>query len=256
MPHVPDSHADHDPLAIAAFAAGDAAGPELDDALALVAACADCAALHHDLRAIATAVTALPAPVRTRDFRLAPEQAAALRPSGWRRFLAPLAGPRFAFAGPLGTGLATLGIAGLLVAGSLGAPVASVAPAADGGAAMAAPAASDAAGAAGGAELYAASAAPVLKAQDPVSPGVELEAVPPIEDREAASGAPAVLGPGEFGISQAGPAGTAPAGESLPAPGFDPGGGALVPLLSALALLTGLVLAGLRLAGRRAAGGS
>ena len=44
--------------------------PELDDATALVAACADCAALHHDLRAIAAALPALPAPPRTRDFRL------------------------------------------------------------------------------------------------------------------------------------------------------------------------------------------
>jgi hypothetical protein len=156
MPHVPDSHADHDPLAIAAFAAGDATGTALDDVLALVASCPDCAALHHDLRAIAAALPALPAPVRTRDFRLAPEQAASLRPAGWRRLLAPLAGPRFAFAGPLGTGLATLGIAGLLVAGSLGAPVAMVAPAADGGAAgdenasamQAAPEASSAASAA------------------------------------------------------------------------------------------------------------
>jgi hypothetical protein len=126
MPHTPADpagHADHDPLAIAAYAAGDATGSELDAAMALVAACPGCAALHHDLRAIAAALPALPAPVRTRDFRLAPEQAAALRPAGWRRILAPLAGPRFSFAGPLGTGLATLGIAGLLVAGAAGMPL-------------------------------------------------------------------------------------------------------------------------------------
>jgi hypothetical protein len=132
MPHLPTSHADHDPLAIAAYAAGDATGPELDDALALVAACADCSALHHDLRAIAAALPALPAPVRTRDFRLTSEQAAALRPAGWRRLLAPFAGPRFAFAGPLGAGLATLGLAGFLVAGSFGVPLAASAPT-DGG---------------------------------------------------------------------------------------------------------------------------
>ena len=93
MPHLPASHADHDPLAIAAYAAGDATGPELDDALALVAACADCAALHHDLRAIAAALPGLPAQARSRDFRLTPEQAASLRPAGWRRLLAPFAGP-------------------------------------------------------------------------------------------------------------------------------------------------------------------
>jgi hypothetical protein len=127
MTPIPASHADHDPLAIAAHAAGDATGSELDDALALVAACADCAALHHDLRSIAAALPDLPAPVRTRDFRLTPGQAASLRPAGWRRLLAPLAGPRFAFTGPLGTGLATLGIVGFLAAGAIGAPLAGTA---------------------------------------------------------------------------------------------------------------------------------
>ena len=136
MPHLPASHADHDPLAIAAYAAGDATGSELDDAQALVAACGDCAALHHDLRAIAAALPALPAPARTRDFRLTPEQAASLRPAGWRRLFAPFAGPKFAFAGPVGAGLATLGLAGFLVAGSFGVPLAATAPT-DGGAAAA-----------------------------------------------------------------------------------------------------------------------
>jgi hypothetical protein len=129
MTPIPATHADHDLLAVAAFAAGDAEGVELDAALAAVAACPACAALHHDLRAIARAMPALPAPVRTRDFRLTPEQAASLRPAGWRRFLTPLAGPRFAFAGPLGTGLATLGVAGFLLAGSLGMPLAGTAAA-------------------------------------------------------------------------------------------------------------------------------
>jgi hypothetical protein len=127
MTPIPATHADHDLLAVAAFAAGDAEGVELDPALVLVAACPACAALHHDLRAIARAMPALPAPVRTRDFRLTPEQADSLRPAGWRRFLSPLAGPRFAFAGPLGTGLASLGIAGFLLAGSLGMPLAGTA---------------------------------------------------------------------------------------------------------------------------------
>ena len=124
MPPLPASHADHDRLTIAAYAAGDATGPELDDALAVVAACPDCAALHRDLRAIAAALPALPVPARTRDFRLTPGQAASLRPAGWRRLLAPFAGPRFSFAGPLGAGLATLGLAGFLVAGSFGVPLA------------------------------------------------------------------------------------------------------------------------------------
>ena len=75
---------------------------------------------------IATAMPALPVPARPRDFRLSPEQAASIRPAGWRRLLAPLAGPRFAFAAPLGGSLAALGIAGILVAGAAGTPLAGV----------------------------------------------------------------------------------------------------------------------------------
>jgi hypothetical protein len=117
MPHLPDSqHPDHDLELVAAYAAGDAAGPELERATALVSTCAECAALHHDLRAIAAAMPELPAPARRRDFRLTPEQAASLRPSGIRGLLATLSGPRFSFATPLGTGLAALGIVGVLVA--------------------------------------------------------------------------------------------------------------------------------------------
>ena len=176
MPHLPDSqHPDHDLELIAAYAAGDATGPELERATALVATCEDCAALHHDLRSIAAAMPAMPAPARTRDFRLTPEQAAELRPKGLRGLLATLSGPRFSFATPVGTGLAALGIVGVLVAsgglpvgsgstagpqpetavtqndqpapGAAGAALASEAPATDGNAAEA-PAASAAASAA------------------------------------------------------------------------------------------------------------
>ena len=66
----------------------------------------------------------MPAPARTRDFRLTPEQAAELRPKGLRGLLATLSGPRFSFATPVGTGLAALGIVGVLVA-SGGLPVGS-----------------------------------------------------------------------------------------------------------------------------------
>jgi len=135
MPHHgadPADHAAHDPLLVAAYAAGDAAGEELEVVTALVAACAACATLHHDLRAIAAALPLMPAPRRTRDFRLTAGQAASLRPTGWRRVLAPFAGPRFAFAAPLGSGLAALGIVGLLLAGTglpLGGATAGAAPA-------------------------------------------------------------------------------------------------------------------------------
>ena len=122
MPHRvppvdPAAHAAHDADLVAAYAAGDATGAELEAATTLVAACGGCAALHRDLRVIAAALPAMPAPRRTRDFRLTPEQAASLRPAGWRRLLAPFAGTRFAFAAPLGSGLAALGIVGILLAG-------------------------------------------------------------------------------------------------------------------------------------------
>ena len=121
MPHIPDlrSHDAHDLELVAAYAAGDAIGADLETATALVSGCAECAILHHDLRAIAAALPALPAPARPRDFRLTPGQAASLRPTGWRRLLGTLAGPSFRFAAPVGTGLAALGLAGILV-GSLG----------------------------------------------------------------------------------------------------------------------------------------
>jgi len=99
MPHLPD-HLTHDPELIAAYAAGDATGPALDQAADLVAGCTECADLHRDLRAISTALPELPAPVRRRDFRLTPEQAASLRPAGWRGVLAAFAAPRFRLAAP------------------------------------------------------------------------------------------------------------------------------------------------------------
>jgi len=243
MTPIPASHADHDLLSIAAYAAGDATGSDLDDALALAAACADCAALHHDLRAIAFSMPALPAPVRTRDFRLTPDQATSLRSPAWRRLLAPLAGPRFAFAGPLGTGLATLGIAGFLLAGTVGMPLAGTASAPQDGTA----------GGAGTNGAYESLSGTEEKALDaasvaPMLAPVELERVgagePSGEPLPALPGeqVPATEGSGEVGITQAAPGESAPAG-SVP----------VAPLLSGLLVVAGLVLAGLRVAGRRLA---
>ena len=136
-PTAPTGHAEHDPLLVAAYAAGDATGAQLDEAAGLVATCHACGALHHDLRAIALALpasAAVPPSPRPRDFRLTAVQAASLAPTGWRRLLAPFAGPSFAFARPLGTGLATIGLAGILVAGASGIPLgggAAAAPAGD-----------------------------------------------------------------------------------------------------------------------------
>jgi hypothetical protein len=52
-----------------------------------------------------------------------------LRPSGWRRVVGAFAGPRLAFAKPLGIGLTTIGLAGLLLGNiSLGLGSAASAP--------------------------------------------------------------------------------------------------------------------------------
>ena len=164
MPNHPDvrstSHDRHDVLLVAALAAGDLAGTDRDHATDLIETCAECATLNDDLVAIARATSTVPPPItsRPRDFRLTPEQAARLRPSGWRRFAGVLAGPRLAFTRPLGIGLATIGLAGLLLMNvSLGASLGSsaAAPAVGGPApaanvpAASAPAASSAYGAAG-----------------------------------------------------------------------------------------------------------
>jgi hypothetical protein len=243
MTPIPATHADHDLLAVAAFAAGDAEGVELDAALAAVAACPACAALHHDLRAIARAMPALPAPVRTRDFRLTPEQAASLRPAGWRRFLTPLAGPRFAFAGPLGTGLATLGVAGFLLAGSLGMPLAGTA---------AAPGDRSADGT--GAAYESTSGGPAGAEEKALEVPADYEQVPPGATSPPVPGMPEDATPGDL-VIQAGPGETVPAEAapgSMPVPGSAGDGTPLaLPLLSGLVLAAGLALVVLRLAGRR-----
>src|SRR5262245_26062537 len=115
MPHLPDRHQDHDATLVAALAAGDATGGDHERARELVAGCAECATLRDDLVLIARAVHDLPAPRRSRDYRLTETQAAALRPTGWRRLLGAFGGPRFRLAAPSGTTPATLGLAGLLV---------------------------------------------------------------------------------------------------------------------------------------------
>jgi hypothetical protein len=104
-------------MLVAALAADDLAGTDRDQAIALTSSCADCATLHDDLRALARATAAAPPPIATRprDFRLTPADAARLRPSGWRRLVAAASSSRTIFSRPLGAGLATIGLVGLLV---------------------------------------------------------------------------------------------------------------------------------------------
>lgn len=174
MPHVPDSHVDHDLELVAALAASDLEGARRTAAEELVAACDACAALRVDLLALTHATGALPVPRRRRDFRLTAEQAAALRPGGLRGILAALAGRRFAFTAPLGAGLAAIGVAGILLASLPGMPAT-------------APVAIDAGGAgAAGAEPQAtADAAPA--AGQPAASDITLQA-PPAEFAPATGG--------------------------------------------------------------------
>jgi hypothetical protein len=112
----PTPHAEHDLLLVAAVLDHDPTAPERLAAERQIAACPSCAELATDLRALALATAALPAAERTRDFTLSREQAARLRPRGWRRIAAAFGPARLELLRPLGAGLATLGIAGLLLA--------------------------------------------------------------------------------------------------------------------------------------------
>jgi hypothetical protein len=144
MPHVSEQHAQHDPLLVVSLAAGDLAGTDRDRATSLIAQCPDCASLHDDLLVIARATAALPAAARSRDFRISTEQAARLRPAGWRRLVGAFASPQFALSRQLGIGLTTIGLAGLLVSTlpsmQFGSGSAAASPAAMPAAASAAPA--------------------------------------------------------------------------------------------------------------------
>ena len=85
-------HASHDRLLVARFVGGDVSDAEADAARELLSACPDCRLLASDLLAISRATSELPAPIRTRDFRISPEEAARLRRSGLRSWLSRLAG--------------------------------------------------------------------------------------------------------------------------------------------------------------------
>ena len=281
----PDGHAGHDPLLVAAYAAGDASGADLEQATALVSSCPECARLHRDLRALSAALASAPAPTRSRDFRLTAEQAADLsRPAGWRRLLAPLAGARSA-AGPVAASLAALGLAGLLLGGGIGpwaggAATSALAPAV---AATAAPAVPNAAsgnfdtsvgqGTTSGAAPVpsaAASAAAAMAAPSEApaastaasAPSVALSVPSPLTSPASGSektstiassgGSGPSAGPSGAGEGYVAPARPFPsaAGASAPPPEQGSGPSPLV-LGSLLLLVAGVVLGVLRLAARR-----
>jgi len=246
----PATHADHDPVLIAAHAAGDVTDAELSTAEALLATCPDCRELSFDLRAIAAATAALPAPARTRDFTLRSQDAARLRPRGWRRLAAALGPARLELTRPLAPVLMTLGVVGLLVSGlplfqgSAGAAPSSlqrvgaqVEPSAAPSAAAAAPAAAAGASAApapstsltnvGSADTGTKSNFGALASS---SPPTDVAG----EGGYATSGATSASTPPEVSVASP-PAAVAPPGPDVP-----------LAALSAVALVAGLGLFGLR----------
>jgi hypothetical protein len=246
----PRLHASHDPSLIAAYAAGDAAGLELAEAVVLVADCAECAALHRDLRAIATALPVMQAPRRTHDFRITAEEAAALRPRGLARLLAPLASARFAFAGPAGAGLAALGLVGILLSGGLGQNVQPTSMAAP--AAPAAPVENSAAGAGPNTPTLAAPPADS-------SGGVTSQVAPLASDRGPStviggadeSPAPKQALASDARLAASPEIGAAPAPARGPMAPASPAGIPPVTLVASLLLVGGLVLGGMRVLARR-----
>ena len=86
------AHATHDQLLVVRFAAGDTTDAEATAVRELIATCPDCRLLASDLLAIARATADLPHPVRRRDFRISPEQAAHLRRPALLRWLSRVSG--------------------------------------------------------------------------------------------------------------------------------------------------------------------
>lgn len=118
MPTPTPDHAAHDRTLIAASATRDPglSPAERAQADALRAGCPDCARLHDDLVALATALPATATPARPRDFVLTPADAARLRRGGLRGWLARIGTAQDVLTRPLAIGFTTLGLAGLLVA--------------------------------------------------------------------------------------------------------------------------------------------
>jgi len=110
-------HSTHDLVLLAAVADRDPDPATQATVEAMIASCADCAAIAEDLRALALALadlpTSLPAP---RDMRLTVGDATRLRGGGlWRAILRPFGTSGMPALRPLAGVLTTLGIAGILL---------------------------------------------------------------------------------------------------------------------------------------------
>jgi hypothetical protein len=114
-------HARHDRLVVVRYLDldDDLLEGEVSQARALLASCTDCAALATELQLISDATNRMALPSRPRDFRLTAQQAAALQPGGFRRFVQNLgAAFRFEFLRPLAGAAVAIGLL-LAVVGTL-----------------------------------------------------------------------------------------------------------------------------------------
>jgi len=203
-PHSPAAEAQDHAARIVALDAGDLAGAELTAAESLVASCGGCAALAHDLVAIRSAMTALPAPARRRDYRLTAEDAARLRPSGWRRVIEWLAAPGSTVR-PLATGLATLGVVGLLLTSGTPGLLSGFGSAGGGPAAPAGAAEDAAAGGSGAIELQGTYSPPAASG----TPDTRASGVPGLAATAAPAPLPVATPSGDEAAGVAGEASTA-----------------------------------------------
>ncbi|MEP7360852.1 MAG: LPXTG cell wall anchor domain-containing protein [Chloroflexota bacterium] len=104
-------HSRHDRLLVARFAVGDVEGAaQLHEAQVLVKRCSECAALVADITSISSAVAKMPAPARTKDFRLTAQEADHLRGSRFDRFLRTLTGSSWSTVRPVAAVALSVGL--------------------------------------------------------------------------------------------------------------------------------------------------
>jgi hypothetical protein len=112
-------HARHDRLLVARFAVGESLPGEAEEGRLLVSSCTDCGRLAEDLGLLRTSLAAMPAPLRTRNFRLTPEQAERLRGNAIERFLRGLAAPGLTMLRPVAGVALAMGLTVAVVGAAL-----------------------------------------------------------------------------------------------------------------------------------------
>ena len=239
----PSEHAGHDRLLVARFVGGDVSDVEADAARELLSTCPGCRLLASDLLAISRATADLPAPTRTRDFRISPEEAARLRRSGLRNWFSRLAGGVDGASGRLvplqrlATAAVAIGLVMAVVTSPVGIPGFS-----SGGttlktvgqAASAPEGAASAAGAAPTAAPAAAAAAPAASAAGPAAMAAASAAAAPAGPLTVPAPA-ATAGPVTAPAATEGPLTAPVAGSSLP-PAVDRSSAGTAPTPPAAAL--------------------